>query len=110
MNMTLQLYIPAFAAMLATAFVFKFTEKNSWFGWWPPIADRFLNNFWLELAYRCEYCIAGQIALWLSVWWVYAAKNVGTTEMIFYPLWNIVFALFLTNICTILYKYAQRLR
>lgn len=56
------------ASLFSTAWVLVLTQENAPFYFIPNfIAKRTDNEIIHKLTYECECCIAGQIALWWSV-------------------------------------------
>lgn len=90
------IFVPFFAAMLAGAFCHKLTDANAPLGWWPPLANKYIKSAWaLELAYRCERCIAGQFGLWTAV--AVLIFRGAPTNAVFFVIWSIVAAMFLVG-------------
>jgi hypothetical protein len=56
------------SAVFGCLWVLCYTEHGNVFDWWPNLAMRISKHpKWLKLAYDCEKCIAGQIALWWTL-------------------------------------------
>ncbi len=85
-----QYIIPIQSSIIATVWVFALTEGGNIFDFWPKIANKISqNDKWLHLAYGCPKCLAGQIALWWSLY-------VYHLDMIVF--FNVIYSIFITLI------------
>ena len=63
--MSFELIITAIIiGITAWTFTILLMDKDMIFGWWYNVIDRLPEYFAKPLG-KCEYCLAGQIALWL---------------------------------------------
>lgn len=75
------------ASLIAIIWVYLLTEEGGLFSWWPQIVHRCTDNIMvIKIAYECEKCLAGQIALWWGLavfrWDIWSAVCASLYAMI----------------------------
>lgn len=68
--------IPFFAAIIGFVWVYALTEDGGIFDWWPSVALKISKHpKWIKIAYECEKCISGQLALWSTLAYIIHQKD-----------------------------------
>lgn len=92
--------IPFHAAIIGLLWTHVLTESGNIFGWWPQVANKISNHkAWIKIAYGCEKCIAGQIALWWTVYRCIPEYDIASLHFVF---WQTLYAIGLAWIFSII--------